>query len=81
MPGLIVNPGITHIIPASVVDHTSLVTNIALSFITFSVGGTLLYSKIRTLGKSILYIVPFEAEFAYLFVAVSCFFGSFDHAF
>ncbi|MDZ7722613.1 MAG: cation:proton antiporter [candidate division KSB1 bacterium] len=71
LAGLILNPGITHFIPASFVEHTGLVTNVALSFITFSVGGTLLYSLVRKMGKSILYIVPFEAEFAYLFVAVS----------
>jgi Kef-type K+ transport system membrane component KefB len=71
LAGLILNPGITKFIPESFVDHTSLVTNIALSFITFSVGGTLLLSKIRSLGKSIILITLFEAELAYVFVAVS----------
>lgn len=68
--GLILNPKLTHFIPESFVVHTDLVTNIALSFITFSVGGTLLFSKIRSLGKSIIFITLFEAEFAFLFVAV-----------
>ena len=71
LAGLILNPNITGFIPETFVDNTSLVTNIALSFITFSVGGTLLFSKIRRLGKSIIYITLFEAEFAFLFVAVS----------
>ena len=69
--GLILNPGITHFIPESFVGHTSLVTNIALSFITFSVGGTLLFSKIRALGKSIILITLLEAEFAFIFVAAA----------
>ena len=68
--GLILNPNLTTFIPESFVDNTTLVTNIALSFITFSVGGTLLFSKIRSLGRSIIFITLFEAEFAFLFVAV-----------
>jgi len=70
LAGLVLNPKLTGFIPETFVEHTSLVTNIALSFITFSVGGTLLLSKIRSLGKPIIYITLFEAEFAFLFVAV-----------
>ncbi|MBN2009671.1 cation:proton antiporter [candidate division KSB1 bacterium] len=70
LAGLILNPQLTHFVPETFVVHTDLVTNIALSFITFSVGGTLLFSKIRILGKSIIYITIFEAQFAFLFVAV-----------
>ncbi|MDY0212871.1 MAG: cation:proton antiporter [Desulfuromonadaceae bacterium] len=69
--GLILNPKLTHFIPESFVGDTKLVTNIALSFITFSVGGTLLFSKIRSLGKSIIFITLFEAEFAFLFVGAA----------
>lgn len=68
--GILLNPGITHFIPKSFVDHTSVVTNIALSFITFSVGGTLFLPKIRALGKQILLITIFEAEFAFLSIAI-----------
>ena len=71
LAGLLLNPDLTHFIPNSFVSHTSLVTNIALSFITFSVGGTLLFPKVRSLGKPILWITLFEAEFAFLFVAVA----------
>jgi Kef-type K+ transport system membrane component KefB len=70
LAGMILNPNLIHFIPESFVEHTTLVTNIALSFITFSVGGTLFFPKIRSLGKSIVFITLFEAEFAFLFVAV-----------
>ena len=70
LAGLLLNPKLTGFIPETFVSHTELVTNIALSFITFSVGGTLLFAKIRSLGKPIIYITLFEAEFAFLFVAV-----------
>lgn len=70
LAGLILNPKLTPFIPESFVVHTTLLTNIALSFITFSVGGTLLFSRIRSLGKTIVFITFFEAELAFLFVAV-----------
>ena len=37
-------------------DHTTLVTEIALSFITFSVGGSLYLGRIRALGKTIIWV-------------------------
>jgi NhaP-type Na+/H+ and K+/H+ antiporters len=55
------------------VQHTSLITNIALSFITFSVGGSLLFSRIKRLGKSIIYITVFEAELAFAVIAIGFF--------
>ncbi len=67
--GLILNPDLTHLVSPSFIEHTTLMTNLSLAFITFSVGGTLLFSKIRALGKSIVYITLFEAECAYAFVA------------
>ena len=70
LAGFILNPDLTHFIPESFIGQTALVTNIALSFITFSVGGTLLFTKIRSLGKPIIFITFFEAEFAFLFVAI-----------
>jgi Kef-type K+ transport system membrane component KefB len=66
--GVLLNPGSLNLIPEDFTNHTDIVTNIALSFITFSVGGTLLYSHIKKLGKGILYITLFEAEFAFLAV-------------
>jgi Kef-type K+ transport system membrane component KefB len=66
--GVLLNPDLFHLIPQDFTSHTDIVTNVALSFITFSVGGTLLYSHIKKLGKGILFITLFEAEFAFLAV-------------
>lgn len=76
--GVLLNPELFHIIPSDFTGHTDIITNIALAFITFSVGGTLLYKKIKKLGKGMLYITFFEAEFAFLavflgFIAVTPF--------
>ena len=69
--GLILNPNLTKIISENFVEHTDFITNISLSVITFSVGGTLFYKKIKLLGKSIILITIFESECAFLFVAGS----------
>ncbi|NQU16716.1 MAG: cation:proton antiporter [Candidatus Saganbacteria bacterium] len=68
--GIFLNPGITNIIPKDFILHTSLITNLSLSIITFSVGGTLLYQNIKKLGKGILFITFFEAEFAFFAVII-----------
>ncbi len=68
--GILLNPDLFKLIPHDFAERTNAVTNIALAFITFSVGGTLEFSKIKLLGKSILSIAVFEAEFALIFVAV-----------
>lgn len=70
LAGVLLNPSVTGFISKDFVYHTDLVTNIALSFITFSVGGTLLFSRIKALGKSIVSITLFEAESAFLVVLV-----------
>ncbi|MBL7070176.1 MAG: cation:proton antiporter [Candidatus Omnitrophica bacterium] len=70
LAGILLNPDVVKFMPSDVIKHTALVTNISLSFITFSVGGTLLYSRIKKLGKSILYITLFEAESAFICVIV-----------
>jgi Kef-type K+ transport system membrane component KefB len=65
--GIFLNPGLFGIIPIEFNDNTDVLTNVALSFITFSVGGSLLFSKIKKMGKGILYITLLEAELAFLF--------------
>jgi len=67
--GILLNPDLSGFIPADFAGQTKPVTDMALAFITFSVGGTLEFGKIRKLGKNILSIAVFEAEFAMIFVA------------
>jgi len=71
--GIILNPSLTHFIPADFASQATPITNIALAFITFAVGGALWYPRIKKLGKDIFYITIFEAEFSFLAVAIgSC---------
>jgi Kef-type K+ transport system membrane component KefB len=67
--GIALNPDFTAIVPKSFLTRATLVTDIALAFITFSVGGTLSFSKLRTLGRPVISITLLEAEFAFLLVS------------
>ncbi len=85
LAGIFLNPGLFHFIQQDFINHTALVTNISLAFITFSVGGSLLYSRIKKMGRGILFITIFEAEFAFLsviigFLAITPFFIHLDGA-
>lgn len=69
LAGIVLNPNVTGFIPANFVDHTTIVTDISLAFITFAVGGVLRYSTIKQLGKTIVSITLLEAELAFACVA------------
>jgi Kef-type K+ transport system membrane component KefB len=66
--GILLSPDIASFVPESFVKHTDIVTNISLGIITFSVGGTLLISKIKSMGKQIMRITLMESSMAFLFV-------------
>lgn len=70
LAGILLNPRISNFMPGDFVKHTDLITNISLSFITFSIGGTLLYSRIKKLGKSIISITLCEAEFSFIAIVL-----------
>lgn len=80
LAGILLNPRLSGWIPVDFVHHTGGVTDITLAFITFSVGGTLLVSRLKRLGKGILSIALFEAELAFAAVifgvlATTCLLG------
>ena len=70
LAGIILNPNLSHVVPVDFTKQTELLINIALAFITFAVGGTLHYSKIKKLGKQISYITFFEAETAFVLTTI-----------
>lgn len=73
LAGVVLNPGLFGIIPAEFNSNTNVLTNVALSFITFSVGGSLLFKKLKKQGKGIIYITIFEAELAFIITAAGLF--------
>ncbi len=75
--GILLNPGFFHILPEDYPDSTAPLINIALSFITFSIGGSLSITKIRSSGKVILWTTLSEAVFAYIFTGILTFLAIF----
>ena len=70
LAGVFLNHDICKFVPVNLADRTNLIENMALAFITFSIGGTLLYSRVKKLGKSILSITLFEGEFAFFAIVI-----------
>ena len=70
LAGICLNPRLLPVVPETFPTHTDLVTHICLAFITFSVGGSLLWSRLKALGKTILLITVFEAQCALVAVAL-----------
>lgn len=68
--GLLLNPGIIPLLPASFVTHTEPISHIAMAFITFAVGGSLAISRIRKLGRSLVAITLCEAAGAIVMVSI-----------
>jgi len=68
--GVILNPQVISLVPKNFSDHTYLVTNMSLAFMTFSIGGTLSFKRLRELGKGIISITISEAQITFLFVAI-----------
>ena len=70
LAGVLLNPGIFHIVPVSFVQSSEPITNVSLVLLTFSVGGTLALGPLRELGKGIAFIAIGEAELAALLVTL-----------
>jgi Kef-type K+ transport system membrane component KefB len=66
--GVLLNPNICAFIPKNITAKTDIIENIAIAFIAFAVGGMMVFSEIKKLGKNILFITLFEAEVTFLFI-------------
>lgn len=68
--GVIIGPCFLQIIPQVWFEGLTLLVNVALGFIAFSIGGEFRISKIRKIGKSVLIITFFQALTTTLLVDV-----------
>lgn len=59
--GVLIGPSFLQIIPEGWISPLTLLVNVALGFIAFSIGGEFRVSKIRSIGKSVLVITFFQA--------------------
>ncbi len=68
LAGILLNPNICSFVPKDITGRTDVIENIAIAFISFAIGGTMVFSEIKKLGKGILYITLFEAEVTFLVI-------------
>lgn len=66
--GLVLGPYITHIIPSDVIDSFTLISDMALSFIAFTIGCGFKRSYLKKVGAAPVVIAIFEAMLAVFFV-------------
>ncbi|MFC1480470.1 cation:proton antiporter [Candidatus Omnitrophota bacterium] len=70
LAGIVMNPQVCPLIPKTITTSTNIIENIAIAFIAFSIGGSIVFSEVKKLGKGILYITLFEAEITFLAITV-----------
>lgn len=70
LAGLILNPQICPFVPQSITTSTNIIENIAIAFIAFAIGGTMVIPEIKKLGKGIFFITIFEAEITFLVITL-----------
>ena len=59
--GVLIGPSCLQVIPETWIGSLTLLVNVALGFIAFSIGGEFRFSKIRNIGKSVLVITFMQA--------------------
>ena len=68
--GLIVGPAILGLVPGGVMDELSLISDVALGFIAFSIGGEFKLSYFKRVGIVPIVIAFFESIIAVVFVVL-----------
>lgn len=71
--GILFEPSFFGILPEEFIKHSSVISNFALCVITYAIGGSLNFKKIKKLGKNIIWMTLLEAEFAFLLVFAGLF--------
>lgn len=61
LAGVVMGPSFLNLVPTELNENLNFISEIALGLIGFDMGGHLRFADLRRLGKSILWIVPFEA--------------------
>ena len=68
--GVLLGPSVFHLIRLEDVEAVNMISSLTLGIIGFGIGQELKYSALKSLGKSILSIVVFEAFGAFLLVGI-----------
>lgn len=73
LAGILLNPDLLGIMSNQFVYDTNPLLSVSLTFITFSIGGSLSAEKLKASGRKVLLLTVFESLFAFLFVFIFMF--------
>ncbi|NMV82552.1 MAG: cation:proton antiporter, partial [Erysipelotrichia bacterium] len=71
--GLLLGPFIGHLFTAETIEHFSIISDIALGFIAFSIGCEFKISSLQKIGKKVVIITIFQALMTAFIVSVAIF--------
>ena len=71
LAGMVMSPSLLGIVDREFLDGADLITHASLSLITFLIGASLSWRKVKKLGKSMVFITLGEAELAFLTVFIT----------
>ena len=66
--GILLEPSYLGIIPERLLEHSTSISNLALCIITYAIGGSLNFKRIRKLGNTIWVMTLFESIITFLFI-------------
>lgn len=72
--GILLGPSVLNIVHQEFLEASRSIIDVALAFIAFLIGGSLRWSRIRNLGKTIFSVAFFEAEGTFLFTSAVLYF-------
>jgi len=67
--GILLEPSFLNVIPQKFIDHSTVISNFALCVITYAIGGSLFFKRIRKLGNTIWVMTLFESIITFLFIS------------
>ena len=68
--GVVLGPSLLNIVPLELSEQLIIVSEVALGLIGFDIGSHLLFGELRRLGRSILFILVFEALGTFVLVTL-----------
>ena len=71
--GLLIGPCMLNVFPKEMLEKTTVITEVALGFIAFSIGAEFKFSDLKKIGSSVFTITMFQAVAATVFVNVALF--------
>ena len=70
LAGVLIGPYVLNMIPASIIDNMSFISDLALGFIAFGVGKFFKKNVIKSAGLKIIVITVFESLLAGILVSI-----------